>query len=315
MAAPARILGPANTAVATCRMRRSRPVHDPRPERKPMSKQADRPRSRLLVAATVLAACAAAAPALHAQSESGFVPVTDAMLQAPAPGDWPMWRRTLDGWGYSPLDHVDRDNVGDLRLIWSPRPAGRRAAAGHAAGLRRRPLHAEPERRHPGHRRGNRGPDLGVPAPAARRRLRAHHARRLHHEPQPRHLRRPDHRHQRRRVRVRPRREDGRARVGDAGARLHDPSGEPEHRADHRQRQGDIGTELHARGRAGRLRHHRARPAHRRGAVAAPHHPAARRAGRRDLGRAARCGAPPRRHVDGPELRPGAEPCSSSARR
>jgi alcohol dehydrogenase (cytochrome c) len=48
-----------------------------------------------------------------------FVPVTDAMLQDPAPGDWLMWRRTLDSWGYSPLDQVDRDNVDDLRLVWS----------------------------------------------------------------------------------------------------------------------------------------------------------------------------------------------------
>ncbi len=30
-----------------------------------------------------------------------------------------MWRRTLDSWGYSPLDQIDRDNVGELRLVWS----------------------------------------------------------------------------------------------------------------------------------------------------------------------------------------------------
>ena len=57
--------------------------------------------------------------ALHAQAADGFVPVTDAMLQDPAPGDWLMWRRTLDGWGYSPLDQINRDNVGDLRLVWT----------------------------------------------------------------------------------------------------------------------------------------------------------------------------------------------------
>ena len=50
---------------------------------------------------------------------AGFVPVTDAMLQVPAPGDWLMWRRTLDGWGYSPLDQIDRGNVRDLRMVWS----------------------------------------------------------------------------------------------------------------------------------------------------------------------------------------------------
>ena len=55
----------------------------------------------------------------QAQSNGDFVPVTDAMLQDPAPADWLMWRRTLNSWGYSPLDQIDRDNVGDLRLVWS----------------------------------------------------------------------------------------------------------------------------------------------------------------------------------------------------
>ena len=48
-----------------------------------------------------------------------FVPVTDEMLRNPDDGDWLMWRRTLDGWGYSPLDQVNRDNVGRLRLVWT----------------------------------------------------------------------------------------------------------------------------------------------------------------------------------------------------
>ena len=57
--------------------------------------------------------------AAQAQPAGDFVPVTDAMLQDPAPGDWLMWRRTLDGWGYSPLDRIDRDNVGELRMVWT----------------------------------------------------------------------------------------------------------------------------------------------------------------------------------------------------
>jgi len=48
-----------------------------------------------------------------------ITPVTDAVLQNPDPDDWLSWRRTLDGWGYSPLDQIDTDNVGDLRLVWS----------------------------------------------------------------------------------------------------------------------------------------------------------------------------------------------------
>ena len=74
---------------------------------------------RFLVGALVVTACATPRSTVDAQSPTGFVPVTDAMLQEPSAGDWLMWRRTLDGWGYSPLDQIDRQNVGDLRLVWS----------------------------------------------------------------------------------------------------------------------------------------------------------------------------------------------------
>ena len=60
----------------------------------------------------------ASAPA-QAQPADDFVPVTDAILQNPAQADWLMWRRTLDGWGYSPLDQITRENVGDLRMVWT----------------------------------------------------------------------------------------------------------------------------------------------------------------------------------------------------
>jgi len=48
-----------------------------------------------------------------------FRPVTDEMLQKPSPSDWLHWRRTYDGWGYSPLDQINRKNVGQLQLAWS----------------------------------------------------------------------------------------------------------------------------------------------------------------------------------------------------
>ena len=50
--------------------------------------------------------------------ERDFEQVTDAMLQDPDPADWLNWRRTLDGWGYSPLDQIDRGNVHELQLVW-----------------------------------------------------------------------------------------------------------------------------------------------------------------------------------------------------
>ncbi|MDE2905838.1 MAG: hypothetical protein OXQ28_07105, partial [Acidobacteriota bacterium] len=73
--------------------------------------------ARFVAVAAVAAASLVTVPApAAAQSADDFVPVTDAMLQDPDPADWPMWRRTLDGWGYSPLDQVTRENVGEIRL-------------------------------------------------------------------------------------------------------------------------------------------------------------------------------------------------------
>lgn len=56
-----------------------------------------------------------------AQAPQGqsFVPVTDAVLDHPAPGDWLRWRRDNTASGYSPLDQVNRQNVGKLRLAWA----------------------------------------------------------------------------------------------------------------------------------------------------------------------------------------------------
>ena len=66
----------------------------------------------------VVAFFAGTAAPLATQGQS-FTPVTDAMLENPPPADWLMWRRTLDGWGYSPLDEIDRGNVANLRMVWS----------------------------------------------------------------------------------------------------------------------------------------------------------------------------------------------------
>jgi len=48
-----------------------------------------------------------------------LTPVTDAMLSAPADGEWLTWRRSFDAQGFSPLNQITRDNVGELRLAWS----------------------------------------------------------------------------------------------------------------------------------------------------------------------------------------------------
>src|SRR5438445_3964218 len=48
-----------------------------------------------------------------------YVPVTDAMLRNPDPGDWLVIRRDYRASNYSPLTQITRDNVKDLRLVWS----------------------------------------------------------------------------------------------------------------------------------------------------------------------------------------------------
>ncbi len=53
------------------------------------------------------------------QPSAGFVPVTSPMLQEPDPADWLMWRRTLNSWGYSPLQQINRANVANLKMVWS----------------------------------------------------------------------------------------------------------------------------------------------------------------------------------------------------
>jgi PQQ-dependent dehydrogenase (methanol/ethanol family) len=85
-----------------------------------------------LVAAGTVAASAMAGAAL-AQAEGGTnaspaaqplalhrpTPVSAQMLVHPSDSDWLMFRRTLNGWGYSPLAQITARNVAGLRLAWS----------------------------------------------------------------------------------------------------------------------------------------------------------------------------------------------------
>ena len=73
----------------------------------------------MIFAVCILALLLVSIESVHTQSPSSFVPITDDMLQDPSDEDWLMWRRTLDSWGYSPLDEINTDNVDQLRLVWS----------------------------------------------------------------------------------------------------------------------------------------------------------------------------------------------------
>jgi alcohol dehydrogenase (cytochrome c) len=48
-----------------------------------------------------------------------FKPVTTEMLVNPSANDWLMLGRTYDEQRYSPLDQVNKDNVGKLSMVWS----------------------------------------------------------------------------------------------------------------------------------------------------------------------------------------------------
>ena len=125
--------------------------------------------------------------AAQGAANAGFVPVTDAMHENPAPGDWLMWRRTQNGWGYSPLDQINRDNVGDLRMVWTRalREGTNQATPIAYGGVLYVP---EPEPCHAGARRADGRSAVGVRAAHPRRRERLHSGTRSG-EPQRGHLR------------------------------------------------------------------------------------------------------------------------------
>src|ERR1700745_4492161 len=64
-----------------------------------------------------------AAHGVHAQSihveSTAYPSVTDERLQHPEAGDWLMYRRTYDGWGFSPLKEITSSNIQRLSPAWS----------------------------------------------------------------------------------------------------------------------------------------------------------------------------------------------------
>jgi len=48
-----------------------------------------------------------------------YTSVTAERLKNPEDGNWLLFRRTYDGWGYSPLSQITPANVGNLELVWS----------------------------------------------------------------------------------------------------------------------------------------------------------------------------------------------------
>jgi alcohol dehydrogenase (cytochrome c) len=76
-------------------------------------------KSPILALASLLLAGASAFAQQGADPTRNLTPVTDAMLRNPPASDWLMWRRTFDGYGYSPLDQINKGNVKDLQVAWT----------------------------------------------------------------------------------------------------------------------------------------------------------------------------------------------------
>jgi len=74
----------------------------------------------LALAAGTVATLVLSTPLLAVQSgRATYTPVTGQRLIEPEPHNWLMYRRTYNGWGYSPLDRITPDNVANLEPVWS----------------------------------------------------------------------------------------------------------------------------------------------------------------------------------------------------
>ena len=217
-----------------------------------------------------------------------------------------MWRRTLDQLG---LQSAQSDQSQQRRRAAAGlvARAGARASGRHAARARRRDVSCRIPR------------DVIQAIDAATGDLIWEYKRELpddldevpsraRHQPQPRDLRQPDHRHQRRRLRLRARCAD---RASWPGRRRSSTTAErraadlrPDHRATARSFPGR-GCESEGGPEACVITAHDAKTGQ--GTLAHAHDSEARRAGQRNLGRHSLRAALARRHVDGAELRSRAE--------
>ena len=69
---------------------------------------------------TCVAAVLLSTVAMQASAQDADFPrVTDAVLANPDPSDWLMVSRTYDQQRFSPLNQINKSNVGQLRMAWS----------------------------------------------------------------------------------------------------------------------------------------------------------------------------------------------------
>jgi alcohol dehydrogenase (cytochrome c) len=83
----------------------------------------------LIIAAAAISSASAQqtiAPASSTQTPGpipvlleSYAPVTTLRLEKPEDGNWLLFRRTYNGWGFSPLGEITPDNVSRLQPVWS----------------------------------------------------------------------------------------------------------------------------------------------------------------------------------------------------
>ena len=77
-------------------------------------------KARYVVGAVILGIFTASpfTPSLFSQAAQ-FIPVTDSVLANPDPADWLMINRTFNQHRFSPLNQINKENVRQLRMVWS----------------------------------------------------------------------------------------------------------------------------------------------------------------------------------------------------
>jgi len=70
-----------------------------------------------IAACILLLALSISAFVQHPQTQN-YKPVTDEMLKNPSPDDWLMFSRTYDAQRFSPVNQINKQNVGKLQLAW-----------------------------------------------------------------------------------------------------------------------------------------------------------------------------------------------------
>src|ERR1700732_4752953 len=68
---------------------------------------------------TIAPASATPVPGPMPEVLAKYAAVTAERLRNPEDENWLLFRRTYDGWGYSPLSQITPSNVGRLQLVWS----------------------------------------------------------------------------------------------------------------------------------------------------------------------------------------------------